>query len=297
MHIAKAELPNYAGSAKQIAFIVGTGRCGTTILAKVLNSHSKICVPHELQFLIILYDKYSLSELKNYRADDFIRLINECCPYYFENFFDYIQHFKNLQYPQTDLRKVLTDLFDHVCFKYKKEIFMEQTPWYGQKLDILKEIFPEMKVIHMIRDGRDVAVSFSRTPWWSKNIDENIERWGQEIHTIHNFGIKNMAKYLAVRYEDLVLNTTYELNKILNFLNVPFESEMLSLDNLIDYFSLFKGGETSQYQSSEFNRWIGNKDKIFFRENTYAWKKNDKLKSLNLTKEVKDTLNLFNYEI
>ncbi len=54
---------------KNISFIVGTGRSGTTILAKTLNANSKICIPPELQILFEysnngkrLYDVFKAGE-------------------------------------------------------------------------------------------------------------------------------------------------------------------------------------------------------------------------------------------
>ena len=34
-----------------VAFIIGTGRCGTSMLGQMLNAHSEICVPPELQLI------------------------------------------------------------------------------------------------------------------------------------------------------------------------------------------------------------------------------------------------------
>lgn len=83
----------YVGAAKQVAFIVGTGRCGTTILAQVLNAHSQICVPPELQFIFQYgpgerLEKFIANELQN-RAKDFIKLVRDFCPYQLEKYFNY----------------------------------------------------------------------------------------------------------------------------------------------------------------------------------------------------------------
>jgi len=292
----------YLGSARQIGFIVGTGRCGTTILAQVLNSHSKVCVPHELQIILGIgngdrfYEKYISGEMQKYRADDFIRLIREVCPYYFENFFDYIKHFKCQKYPQSDLKKLLKGLFDHICFEYKKEVFIEQTPWYGQRLDVLKTIFPEMKVLHVLRDGRDVAISFSRTPWWSKDIQKNLLQWTKEINTIHEYGVKHPENFLEIRYEDLVRAPADQLTRVLRLFGLEYEATMLEPARLVDYASMFKGN-SSKNQSKEFNKWAQQNTQIFFPDSVYAWKKKEQNAFLRLPDNVKSTLRRFNYEI
>ena len=287
---------------KHIGFIVGTGRCGTTIIGQVLNSHSKICVPHELQIVVCigngerLYDKSLSNKLVTYTADDFIRLIDDCCPYYFERYFDYVTHFRELQYPQTSIGQTLRDLFDHICFDYGKEIFFEQTPWYGQRLGILKELFPEMKVMHLIRDGRDVAISFARTPWWSRDIRKNLQQWQQEVTVIHEYGRENPAGFLEIRYEDLVLNPEKELKKIMTLFDLSFEDTMLDPARLVDYSVLFKHNDR-EFRSDENRQWLKKKRNVFFPESIGAWKRFQEFDFSVLPLGVARTLQLFDYEV
>lgn len=287
---------------KQIGFIVGTGRCGTTILAQVLNSHSRICVPHELQIVLSigngdrLYEKYINGELKGYRADDFIRLIEKCCPYYFERYFDYISHFRNLSYPQSDIRKILTGLFDHICFDNKKEVFMEQTPWYGQRLDTLHELFPRMKVVHLIRDGRDVALSFMRTPWWPNDILQNLYRWNEEVNNICAFGLSHPEDYIELRYEDLVESPEKNLRAALKLINLEFEPGMLMSRNLIEYRAYLRE-DSLPYQSAEYIAWHKAKEKsVFFPGSKYSWKSYKDYDFVSIPDTIKETLVRFGYE-
>lgn len=286
----------YKGKMKQIGFIVGTGRCGTTILASVLNAHSRISIPHELQIIINrgLYEKYASGEAINYRADDFIDLIRDRCPYHFVKYFDYVSHFKQLRYPQKDLRTLLSELFDHMCYKAGKEVFLEQTPYYGQHLDVLKVLFPSMKVIHLIRDGRDVATSYARTPWWTKDITTNLERWAKVVNLIHASCEQNPKDFLELRYEDLVVEPRVALLKILSLFDLGYESGMLDPLNLIDYFAFAKG-DAMAVQSDQFKEWGQEKSCVFFPESIYGWKR-QKEKYEVLSDEVRRTLNLFSYE-
>jgi len=89
-------LQNDNYSENNIAFIIGTGRCGTTMLAQILNAHSKICVPHELQFIFEhsnngerLYELFSSKRNLDWQAEDFIQMIASVCPYKFDEYFDY----------------------------------------------------------------------------------------------------------------------------------------------------------------------------------------------------------------
>ena len=299
--IRKKDNHQYGGSARQVAFIVGTGRCGTTILSQVLNAHSRICVPHELQIIVSigngdrLYEKFVAGEMSRFKARNFIGLVERCCPYHFQMFFDYRRHFKELNYPQADLRKVLTGLFDHICYQYRKEVFIEQTPWHGQRLDVLKGLFPEMKVIHLVRDPRDVAVSYARTPWWSKDVAANILQWEREVNVIHDFGASHPEGFLEVRYEDLVVNPQIELGRMLALLDLSFEEGMLNPEKLINYEAMFKI-DSSNIHSKEYKKWEQARSQVFFPDSIYSWKKNLDHDFASLIRPIRETMVRFRYE-
>jgi hypothetical protein len=68
------------------AFIIGTGRCGTTYLAQILNAHSKICVPPEMQCVFEydtngsrFYESIALDAIVD--ADAAADLLERSCPH------------------------------------------------------------------------------------------------------------------------------------------------------------------------------------------------------------------------
>lgn len=202
-----------------------------------------------------------------------------------------------MKYPQTDMQTVLQEFFDHICFDKGKSVLCEQTPWHGQFLFKLQKLFPRMKVIHMVRDGRDVSISFAKTPWWSTDVYKNMKQWEHEILQIHQFGAVNKEQYIAVRYEDLVDDPVAELKRILNFLGLSFEPRILDPNNLIDYFSLFKDKNVKSYYSDNFKKWDKKRTDVFFKESVYSWKRNKSVDTKLMTSIAKDTLLLFGYEV
>lgn len=118
----------------------------------------------------------------------------------------------------------------------------------------LNNAFPKARFIHIIRDGRDVALSYSKKPWLSDRSKKTSERepggykygpyarhWVEEnrikefestsdIHrciwawrrfveaTLKTTIDFSDDKLLTVRYENLVVSTESESNRILSFL-------------------------------------------------------------------------------
>jgi hypothetical protein len=262
------------------AFIVGTGRCGTTMLAQMLNSHSLICVPHELQILLEysnngarLYEIFKEKKNEYFGANDFVELVEARCPKNFHEYFDYKSFFESQQYPINSLKKLVSDLYSEIAESRHKKIFIEQTPWYGQRIDILNELFPNAKYIHMIRDGRDVAISYTRTPWWHDAVGQNLEKWDTEVrHIIDSSNrILTQNQLLQVRYEDVVEQPAIELRRICKHLGVNFEDTMLDTSTYIEY-GLYRKSNVGNIASVALNKWRENKITPTFQGSLYAWK-------------------------
>jgi len=289
---------------QQLGFIVGTGRCGTTILASLLNAHSKICVPPELSFLVncygkdMLFEKAVSGEMATYTAEDFVRLIGDFCPFELGGFIDLKSHFARKTYPQLSAARVAREFFDEICRNQGKQVLIEQTTWYGLELHSIRKMFPDMKVIHVVRDARDVALSATRTGWWQMGFYENLERWGREVDTIHRFGQDYPRQFLEIRYENLIADAPRELSRILGMFGLAFESGMLDGDNIIDYFDLLKE-DMSQRHSPGYRKWKksgGEKSgRVLFSDSVFAWKKSSEYDFTKMLPSVREALQRYGY--
>ena len=249
----------------------------------MLNAHSEICVPHELQILFEeggngkrLREVFESGDHARYEAEDYIKLIQERCPYRFQEYFDFGGFFRKRVYPETSFEKLATDLFTEVAQSKGKSYFIEQTPWYGQHLASLNGLFPRAKYIHVIRDGRDVAISFARTPWWSNDILENLCQWEREASAIFNCSLNILKpdQLLIVRYEDLVEDPEKTLIGVCSFLGVKFEPALLDSANYIRYESFLKDN-LGEISSTALRQWESDSKKPTFTESVYSWKNHE----------------------
>jgi Sulfotransferase family len=97
----------------------------------------------------------------------------------------------------------MASFYSEIATAKGKRVCIEQTPWYGLGIDILDQLYPDARYIHMVRDGRDVAISFARTPWWTKDIGANLARWAVESDLIRTSCsvLLPPERVLVVRYE------------------------------------------------------------------------------------------------
>lgn len=109
-----------------------------------------------------------------------------------------------------------------------KSRYGDKTPYYVQHLDTLADLFPEAKFVHIIRDGRDVALSLREMPWGQSNLEWAALRWKTWVERGREAGRRLGARYLEIRYEDLVGAPEKILAMICEFLQVDFESRMFA---------------------------------------------------------------------
>jgi hypothetical protein len=89
----------------------------------------------------------------------------------------------------------------------------------------------DIKIIHLIRDVRGAVLSFGNT-YWTHPGDETafIRSWNNSNLRLHNLMRNNTEYYLLIKYEDMITSPPETLNKMTDFLGVPFQDKMLDHD-------------------------------------------------------------------
>jgi len=104
--------------------------------------------------------------------------------------------------------------------------FGEKTNEHLSRLQRIHRLFPNAKVILMVRDGRDVALSLRRLPWTSRDLYVNFALWLYCYRLQKNAQRRGDLPLLCVRYEDVVKDPEKELRAILAFLGLPYEPQV-----------------------------------------------------------------------
>ena len=87
-------------------------------------------------------------------------------------------------------------------------------------IDQFPILFPASPLLILVRDGRAVVESSMMSFGWA--FEPSLRRWVSGARKIHGFTTSQpstQTRYLVVRYEDLVLNLTDEMCRILTFLD------------------------------------------------------------------------------
>lgn len=119
-------------------------------------------------------------------------------------------------------------IFTLYAKKCGKSVWGDKTPSYTPYLYLLNDHFPNSKFLHLIRDGRDVAISNSRQPWGLTSLSMIVEDWKHVVSCTRKIGkVIGEERYMELRYEDLIRNPKENRTNVLDFLELPFDNSVL----------------------------------------------------------------------
>jgi hypothetical protein len=263
---------NRTNSASSVApaFIVGVPRSGTTLLVRLVGAHPLLAPIYETRFLrnlVRLCARASwfcgdtfLRAMARLVAEQTIKLqfVKEC-----QRFREKVIAYhggKSIFYTaeelerETDLwlerlqqgsllgkeiyqsaKEFVDRLFAIHCEQMNKPYWINKTPGLLNHLEGLSRIYPGARCIHIIRDGRDVAVSTLAQHWGPNNIRDAARRW-KNLMIEGRKGIDyTRLNYMEMRYEKLIDSPTATLTGVLDFLGLDGDpKEILSQFKLYD---------------------------------------------------------------
>ena len=208
--------------------VVGSPRSGTTLLRLMLDSHPELAIPPETGFLR-LGPKFKGRGDK--LRERFIRALI--------NYPQTVPIWPDFEIPEEDFRAALSDInpfsvsegyrtfYRLYAARFGKSRWGDKTPLYCLDIEAIRKTLPEARFVHIIRDGRDAALSLRRmwfSPGWE--IETQAAYWQKCVLAARRAGA-GRADYMEVRYEDLVLNTRETLNRLCAFIDLDYDDAML----------------------------------------------------------------------
>ena len=209
-------------------FLTGVGRSGTTLLRLMLHHHPRLAIPYESHF-ISNYQR-RIGEYGNLDQEENLhRLIGDILRepqlQMWDHQFDLQRTARRTQ--ARTLRGVIEAIYVEYAEAHGKQRWGDKSD-YLDEIPYLHQIFPEAKFIHVIRDGRDVALSVIALPWGPNDVMEAASWWSDYVWVARRMGaILGPERYTEVRFEDLLRNPAQELQRLCEFLGETYAPEML----------------------------------------------------------------------
>lgn len=244
-------------------FIVGSGRCGTTLLQSRLSLHSKIFTVSEIGFFRQICPSppqlsrdevtSSLPNMLNYLKRQTIYwsfLPLQRLGYTNQNRLHRAYELLARQTGKEDFRALAgKKLFDKVskhtenfstaldalALANGNNVWVEQTPSLLDSVEIIEKYLSGAKFIQLVRSWPDVAASYYDAAKKYKDTAWNNYSDLNRIVTDLNMCINrtrlysNKSNYKIVQYEELIKNPLPTLSSICEFIGIPFEEQLLNV--------------------------------------------------------------------
>jgi hypothetical protein len=205
-------------------FVVGVGRSGTTLLRLMLDAHPELTIPPETHFvpeLIRAADKRGASPE---RIAEIMISQRQWADFGLDA--DELRGRLAVLEP-LDAAGALRAFYGLYAVRADKPRWGDKTPIYVEHMREIEAALPEARFVHLIRDGRDVALSRIRRALDEPPPAGRIARnWKRRIGAARKRARK-LGHYLELRYEDLVTETEASLRRVCEFVELPYDAAML----------------------------------------------------------------------
>ncbi len=186
----------------RMIFNVGARRSGTFWLQRLVTAHPSVgAVPSETHLL-----SHGIAPLlERFQHED--PLSTEVGRVYVD---------------REQLMDATRDFCDAVFCQFRGDAdrVAERTPLHVFHLDLLAEIYPDARYVHIIRDGRDVARSIASQAWGPETVAEAAREWREAVEAARSSRL-GQDRLFEVRYEELLADPGAHLERLYGWLDLP----------------------------------------------------------------------------
>ncbi len=217
-HRDAAMIVDYHG--EDLVFLISQPRCGSTMLQRILGSHSQIYAPQETW--LMLAPSFAL------RADGLRAPYNGLLA--FHALEDFLNHFGGGESTYLSaVRAWARVMYGAALALSSKQVFVDKTPRYYYIIPELRRFFPAAKFVFLLRNPLSVLSSILRT--WVREDWPKLSHHRDDLLTAPRRMIEGIeagrSRSFVVQYEQLVDRPREVVHRLCEFLGLAFEPRMI----------------------------------------------------------------------
>lgn len=249
--------------------VLNSGRCGSTMISNIIREHPRILSISEFFRCLgeTFYDRHSIggkgmwkklsqpspsvrmflrnpsktkeilypfdAEKARFTPDNIPPIMAIPLPHMttsFESLYNELESTVSKQ-PRQSMSDHYRSLFGHMCDRFDRDIWVERS---GASLQIgakLLHLFPDARVVHLVRDGRDTALSMSRHHGFRLIVGtfKLLTRYKYDVR-------KRLIAPMYTRTYRMLINIMYSIPQIGRII----ESEQVDLEDFGHFWSLLE---------------------------------------------------------
>ncbi len=245
-------------------FIVGMPRSGTTLMRALLNQHPRVSLAlTESHFIPYFIKSFGDPPPLNTpgKVELFIKRFHQTV--FYQNLSKQGYTFNAEDLSQHASLNSWASIFECILRHFSPKpdqtdvIWGDKTPGYLKHISLLKQLYPEARFLHIIRDPRDYCLSARQS--WGKSIYRAAHRWQATLSKARQVGRTMGDAYLEVTYESLLGDTENVMGRIAEFLECDYHERMAQ----IGLSPEDTGSTTGQYgivKDNKYNQHLSQKE-------------------------------------
>jgi hypothetical protein len=212
-------------------------RSGTTLLRVILDRSSGVAIPDESFFVPLLARRHGTTIDVERFLDDVARIPT------IREWGVSVADVASRVDSGMPTGQAVAAIYEAYADEAGKPRWGDKTPMYMRHLSLLERLFPDAQYVHLIRDGRDAALSFLQMPegtftrtWAHPTTPAQFAcLWRKEVSDARALGRRvGASRCREVRYEDLVADPEGAIRALCAFAGIPFEVTMLDYTGTVD---------------------------------------------------------------
>ena len=215
----KNELNNNSkGNMKNVIFILGMPRTGSSMVEQIISNHSEVEGGGEISLLSFYLDKFFNNKNKNLDINEHLNLIKK-------EYLDY-------------LNKIT-----------KSKIITDKAPLNFRWIGIIKYLFPNCKIIHCKRDPLESSWSifkneFERGMFFSNTFEDIAEFYHLYKNLMDYWKKKIDDNIFDLNYEDLINDPENKIKEIISYCGLNWQ------DNCLEFYKNKKSIKTVSFMQA-----------------------------------------------
>jgi hypothetical protein len=213
-------------------FIIGRPRTGSTLLRTLFDAHPNVIIPQEWPMLLLLHMRFGkIKYWDKPKLEMFYQALFQPLRIPFWSIrnwpaIDLEALHQNILGCEGDetmetLLKVVYSHFNSFFPKTEILLFGDKNPAISNHPELLAQIFPTAKFIHLVRDYRDNLVSLLNVDFEMPNVALLTYRWKYSYRVIEKASRLHPSRFYTLKYEDLVSNPEFHFGCLCKFLGIP----------------------------------------------------------------------------
>ena len=218
-------------SLKAPIFLLCSERSGSNLITRMMNAHVEVCGPSPSHIIRMM--GWNLARYKDLERDDnwsvFIHDAVEILKFQFgfwKSKWDEDQLSKACQ--ERSFKGLIDAIYGHeASLNGKTRCFIKENQMYSLS-SLALSAYPDAKFVYLVRDPRDMGLSWKKTPAMPGGVEKSSEIWFREqrenlrlYNTLYHYN-----KVIVVTYEDLVSDAQTTLKRICDFTDLDYDDRM-----------------------------------------------------------------------